>query len=41
VILDLDPGPRTRRWVDAGLAVLGVATLGYGYFLLGTLASRA
>jgi succinate dehydrogenase hydrophobic anchor subunit len=41
VILDLDPGPRTLRWVDAGLAVLGVATLGYGYFVLGTLASRA
>jgi succinate dehydrogenase hydrophobic anchor subunit len=41
VILDLDPGPRMRRWIDTGLLVLGVATLAYGYFLLGTLASRA
>jgi succinate dehydrogenase hydrophobic anchor subunit len=41
VILDLDPAPRTRRWIDAGLLVLGVGTLAYGYLLLGTLASRA
>jgi succinate dehydrogenase hydrophobic anchor subunit len=41
VLLDLDPGPRVRRWIDRGLAVLGLATLAYGYFLIGTLASRA
>ncbi len=41
VLLDLDPGARLRRWIDVGLVVLGVATLGYGYFLIGTLASRA
>ena len=41
VLLDLDPAPRLRRWIDRGLAVLGLATLAYGYFLIGTLASRA
>lgn len=41
VILDLDPSPRARRWIDAGLIALGVLTLAYGYFLVGTLASRA
>jgi succinate dehydrogenase hydrophobic anchor subunit len=41
VLLDLDPGPRLRRWIDRGLAVLGLGTLAYGYFLIGTLASRA
>jgi succinate dehydrogenase hydrophobic anchor subunit len=41
VLLDLDPSPRLRRWIDRGLAVLGLATLAYGYFLIGTLASRA
>ena len=41
VLLDLDPGPRLHRWIDRGLAVLGLATLAYGYFLIGTLASRA
>ena len=41
VLLDLDPGLRLRRWIDRGLAVLGLATLAYGYFLIGTLASRA
>jgi succinate dehydrogenase hydrophobic anchor subunit len=41
VLLDLDPSPRTRRWIDAGLVALGLATLAYGYFLIGTLASRA
>jgi succinate dehydrogenase hydrophobic anchor subunit len=41
VLLDLDPGQRLRRWIDVGLVVLGLATLGYGYFLIGTLASRA
>ncbi len=41
VLLDLDPGPRVHRWIDRGLVVLGLATLAYGYFLIGTLASRA
>jgi succinate dehydrogenase hydrophobic anchor subunit len=41
VLHDLDPGPRLRRWLDVGLVTLGLATLGYGYFLIGTLASRA
>jgi succinate dehydrogenase hydrophobic anchor subunit len=41
VLLDLDLGPRPRRWLDRGLIVLGLATLAYGYFLIGTLASRA
>jgi succinate dehydrogenase hydrophobic anchor subunit len=40
VLLDLDPSPRTQRWIDVGLVVLGLATLAYGYFLIGTLASR-
>jgi succinate dehydrogenase hydrophobic anchor subunit len=41
VLYDLDPGPTVRRWIDRGLWVLGIATVGYGSFLLGTLASRA
>jgi succinate dehydrogenase membrane anchor subunit len=41
VLLDVDPSPRTQRWIDAGLVALGLATLAYGYFLIGTLASRA
>jgi succinate dehydrogenase hydrophobic anchor subunit len=41
VLLDLDPSPPARRWIDAGLIALGVLTLAYGYFLIGTLASRA
>jgi succinate dehydrogenase hydrophobic anchor subunit len=41
VVLDLDPSPHARRWIDAGLIGVGVLTLAYGSFLLGTLASRA
>jgi succinate dehydrogenase hydrophobic anchor subunit len=41
VLFDLDPSPATRRWIDRALVVLGLATLAYGYFLIGTLASRA
>jgi succinate dehydrogenase hydrophobic anchor subunit len=41
VLLDLDPSPRTQRWIDAGLVALGLATLAYGSFLIGKLASRA
>ena len=41
VLLDLDPAPRLRRTIDVGAVALGLATLAYGYFLIGTLASRA
>jgi succinate dehydrogenase hydrophobic anchor subunit len=41
MVLDLDPSPHARRWIDAGLIGVGVLTLAYGSFLLGTLASRA
>jgi len=41
VLLDLDPTPRLRRAIDVGAVVLGLATLAYGYLLIGTLASRA
>lgn len=41
VLYDLALGPTLQRWVDAGLVALGLATLAYGYFLIGTLASRA
>lgn len=41
VLLDLGPGPRARRRIDAALWALGIATVAYGLFLVGTLASRA
>jgi succinate dehydrogenase hydrophobic anchor subunit len=41
VLFDLDLGRRSRRWVDVGLWTLGLATIAYGFFLVGTLASRA
>ena len=41
VLLDLNLSARTRRLVDRGLVALGVATLGYGFVLIGVLASRA
>ena len=41
VVLDLDPSHRAQRWIDVALTALGVLTLAYGYFLIGTLASRA
>lgn len=41
VLLDLGPGARGRRRIDVGLSALGTATIAYGAFLLGTLASRA
>ncbi len=41
VLFDLPLGLRARRRIDAGLWVLGVLTVGYGFFLIGTLASRA
>jgi succinate dehydrogenase hydrophobic anchor subunit len=41
VLLDFDWGPRARRLVDAGLWLLGVLTVLYGYVLLAVLAWRA
>jgi succinate dehydrogenase membrane anchor subunit len=41
VLLDLDPTPGTVRWIDRGLVVLAIATLAYGFLLIGVLASRA
>jgi succinate dehydrogenase hydrophobic anchor subunit len=41
VLLDMNFGARARRRLDVGLWLLGVATVAYGFFLVGTLASRA
>ncbi len=41
VLGDLDLSPNTRRRVDAGLWVLGSATVAYGMGLLITLAVRS
>ncbi len=41
VLLDLGLGVRARRRLDVALWVLGIATVAYGFFLVGTLASRA
>jgi succinate dehydrogenase hydrophobic anchor subunit len=41
ILLDLDPGPHVRRWIDPGLWVLGTLTIAWGLVLLITLASRA
>jgi succinate dehydrogenase hydrophobic anchor subunit len=41
VLFDLDPSAALKRWIDRGLWTLGLLTVAYGYFLLGTLASRA
>ena len=41
VLLDLGIGPRARRRIDVLLWLLGIATVGYGFFLVGSLASRA
>lgn len=41
VLLDLGIGPRARRRTDLLLWLLGIVTVGYGFFLIGTLASRA
>jgi succinate dehydrogenase hydrophobic anchor subunit len=41
ILHDFDPGPRTCRVIDAGLWILGTATVTYGLVLLVTLASRA
>jgi succinate dehydrogenase hydrophobic anchor subunit len=41
VLLDMGFGRRGRRRIDVFLWILGVATVAYGFFLVGTLASRA
>lgn len=41
VLFDLTTGARARTRISRGLVVLGVATVGYGLFLVITLASRA
>ena len=41
VLFDMGFGARARRRIDIGLWVLGLATVAYGFFLVGTLASRA
>ncbi|MBV9417906.1 MAG: hypothetical protein JO363_23180 [Solirubrobacterales bacterium] len=41
VLHDLDPGSRTRRWIDRSLWTLGTLTVAYGMALLITLAIRA
>ncbi len=41
VLFDMGFGPRGKRRIDLGLWVLGIATVAYGFFLVGTLASRA
>ena len=41
VLFDLGIGVRARRRTDLLLWLLGLVTVGYGFFLLGTLSSRA
>lgn len=41
VLFDLGIGVRARRRTDLLLWLLGLVTVGYGFFLLATLASRA
>jgi len=41
VLFDLGIGVRARRRIDLMLWLLGLVTVGYGFFLLATLASRA
>jgi succinate dehydrogenase hydrophobic anchor subunit len=41
VLFDLTDDDTIRRRIEWGLRALGVATLAYGFFLIGTLASRA
>jgi succinate dehydrogenase hydrophobic anchor subunit len=41
VLFDLNLGRVAKRRIDVGLWALGLATVAYGFFLLGTLASRA
>jgi succinate dehydrogenase hydrophobic anchor subunit len=41
VLLDLDLGRKAKGRIDAGLWILGILTIAYGFFLIGTLASRS
>lgn len=41
VLFDMGFGARARRRIDIGLWVLAIVTVAYGFFLVGTLASRA
>lgn len=41
VVLDLGLSASMKRWLERGLVVLGVATVAYGFILIGVLASRA
>jgi succinate dehydrogenase hydrophobic anchor subunit len=41
ILHDLDPSPRACRAIDAGLWLVGTATIAYGLVLLVTLAARA
>lgn len=41
VLFDLNLGRAAKRRIDVGLWILGVVTVAYGFFLVGTLASRA
>jgi succinate dehydrogenase hydrophobic anchor subunit len=41
VLFDLGLSDAAKRRVSRGLAVLGVATVGYGWILIGVLASRS
>jgi succinate dehydrogenase hydrophobic anchor subunit len=41
ILFDLGIGVRARRRTDLLLWLLGLVTVGYGFFLLGTLSSRA
>lgn len=41
VLFDLTASDGHRAWIDRGLVVLGVLTVGYGLVLVLTLASRA
>jgi len=41
VLLDLGIGTKARRRTDVALWILGIVTVAYGFFLVGTLASRA
>ena len=41
VLFDMGLDTRARGRVDAGLWLLGIATVAYGFYLVGTLASRA
>ena len=41
ILLDLGPSQRARRRIDRGLTLVGIATIAYGFVLIGVLASRA